>query len=71
MKKTNKISELNGNPFIRISNTYLKKHGFNIGDLYEVTYLNNELIIKKITLSDNVTLKDTTANIEKNVKKIY
>ena len=52
MKREITISYKPGNisetPMIRISNNYLKKYGFNVGDKIEIEYKLNELIIKKI-----------------------
>ncbi len=43
--KPGSISEI---PMLRITNNYLRKYGFNIGDEVKIEYKQNELIIKKV-----------------------
>ena len=35
-------------PMIRITNKFLQKYGFKVGDKAEIEYRQNELIIKKV-----------------------
>jgi hypothetical protein len=49
----------NGNthPFIRIAGQYLKRFGFNVGDIIEVNVGNNHITIKKCIMEPSEVKK--------------
>ena len=46
------VGYLNGKPFIRMSGKWLEEAGFHIGDKFNVTVKENQLVLEKLSMVD-------------------